>query len=54
MNLIKKLNKKKKKQKLSLWDMGKLVTPGLLVTVARVRNAQKTNLKSIRTLFIRL
>ena len=41
MKLRKRLNNKKKKQRLSLWDIGKLVTPGLLVTVARLKNAQK-------------
>ena len=32
----------------------KLVTLDLLVTVARLKNAQKTSLKSIPTLFMRL
>ena len=54
MNFIKRLNNKKKKQRLSLWDMGKFVTPGLLVTVARLKNAKKTNIKSTQTLFMRL
>ena len=54
MNLRKRLNKKKKKQTLSLWDIRKLVTPGLLVTVARLKNAQKTYRKSIQTLVMRL
>ena len=34
--------------------IGKFVTPGLDVTVARLKNAQKTNLKTIPTLFMRL
>ena len=29
-----------------------LVKPGLLVAVARIKNAQKTSIKSIPTLFI--
>ena len=32
--------------------IGKLVTPGLLVTVARLKNTQKASLKSIPTLFM--
>ena len=34
--------------------IGKLITPGLFVTVARLNNKQKKSLKSILTLFRRV
>ena len=48
MNLRKRLNKKKKKQRLSLWNIGNLVTPGLLVTVARLKKRTE-NLQKVHT-----